>query len=203
MRITIVPLAFFLSAVIFLASCNSALAYENDIGQSQINPASPLYFLKAVRESLEMHFAQTTNIKLIRSLEFATRRLREVKSLIPGNRQDLIEPTLDRYWVLVASLPVPKDLKTASFFAKEISNNLVIHIQTLEKVYPQISNPRAKMAVRNVLNRLTDRQDIPSDARAPVCDFFAKEATSSALNDVEKLVLTSRAQKCYASLKSL
>lgn len=197
MRITIVPLAFFLSAVIFLASCNSAFAYENDIGQSQIHPAHPLYFLKGVRESLEMHFAQTSNVTLIRTLEFATRRLREVKSLISGSRQDLIEPTLDRYWALVSSLPVPKDLETAGFFAKEISDNLVIHIKTLEQVYPQISNPRAKMAIRSVLNRLTSRQDIPSYARAPICDFFAKEATQSAnLNQTERVVLLERSKKC-------
>lgn len=202
MRITIIPLALFLSVVIFLASCSTALAYENDIGQSQIHPAHPLYFLKAVREGLEMHFAQTSNVKLIRRLEFATRRLREVKSLIPGSRQDLIEPTLDRYWTLVSSLPVPKNLENAGFFANEISDNLVIHIKTLEKIYPQISHPRAKMAIRSILNRFTSRQDIPSYARAPICDFFAKEATQSAnLNETERVVLLERVKKCREALR--
>lgn len=199
MRITIVPVALFLSAVIFLATCSTALAYENDIGQSQIHPAHPLYFLKAVREVLEMHFAQTSNVELIRRLEFAQRRLREVKRLIPTDRQDLIEPTLDRYWVLVSSLPLPKNLEIVGF-AKDISDTLVIHIKTLEKIYPQISHPRAKMAIRSVLNRLTDRPDIPSYAKAPICDFFAKEASSSALNQTEQVILTERGQKCLLKL---
>lgn len=201
MRFTIIPLALFLSAVIFLTSCSTAFADENDIGQSQIHPAHPLYFLKAVKESLEMHFAQTSHVELIRRLEFAQRRLREVKSLIRTNRQDLIEPTLDRYWVLVASLPLPKNLEIVGF-AKETSNTLVIHINTLEKIYPQISHPRAKMAARNVLNRLMGRRDIPSYAKAPICDFFAKEATQSAnLNETERVVLLERIKKCREVLR--
>lgn len=191
MRISIV---LALTAWIFLSSCGLALAQSDDIGSSQIHPAHPLYFLKTVRESFEMHFAQTSKVKFIRHLEFATRRLREVKSLIPTNRQDLIEPTMERYWHQISNLP-DKNLEFEGL-AKEISDSLVIHIKTLEKVYLQVSNQRAKMAIRSALNRLMSRQDIPSYARIPVCEFFSKEASSSALNEVERAILTERAQNC-------
>lgn len=195
MRITILPLIFVFSAIIFLGGCNTAFAQDNDIGQSIIHPAHPLYFLKTVREGLEMHFAQTPKVKFIRQLEFATRRLREVKSLIPTNRQDLIETTMERYWHQISNLP-DKNLQIEGL-AKEISDSLVIHIKTLEKVYLQVSNQRAKMAIRSALNRLMSRQDIPSYARIPVCEFFSKEATSSAVVESERAILTERAQNCF------
>lgn len=81
----------------------------NDIGVSKITPASFFYFLKTVRENLEMKLALTPHVKLIRQLEFATRRLRETKSLV-GGREDLIQPTMERYWSYINSLP-DKDLK--------------------------------------------------------------------------------------------
>lgn len=198
MRITILPLVLIFSALIFLGSYSSAFAYENDIGQSQIHPAHPFYFLKTVREIFEMHFAQTPKVKFLRQLEFATRRLREARSLTQTPRQDLIEPTLERYWHHVSSLPAKaaKDLKTESL-AKQISDSLVIHIKTLLKLYAETSNQRAKMAIRFALNRLMGRMDIPNYAKVPVCQFFAQEATQSAdLAETEKVVLLERAEKC-------
>jgi len=43
----------------------------DDIGQSKIYPTSPLYFLKSVKEILELKFAPTSEIKAIRYLEFS------------------------------------------------------------------------------------------------------------------------------------
>lgn len=172
-----------------------------DIGQSRIHPAHPFYFLKAVREALEIYFAQTPKVKFIRQLEFATRRLREVKALVPTTRQDLIESTLERYWAHISYLP-DKNLEIESL-AKEISDSLVIHIKILEEVYLQISNQRAKMAIRSALNRLIGRLDVPNYARITVCEFFAKEASLSAsLNEAEKVILQERATGCFKKLTS-
>ncbi len=200
MRIIILPLVFFLSALIFLVSCNTAYAFENDIGQSQIHPVHPFYFLKTVKEGLEMSLALTPRVKSIRNLEFATRRLREAKTLVPMQRQDLIEPTLERYWYYISQLH-DEDLKDQEV-AVSIKQSLVIHLKTLEKIYSQVSNPRAKMSIRSTLNRLMGRGDIPDDARLPVCNLFIFEASTAAnLNETERIILTERSQKCLESLK--
>lgn len=183
-----------LIATLFLISCSSVLAKENDIGQSQIHPAHPLYFLKTVRENIENAFALTPRVKLIRQLEFATRRLRETKALISHNRQDLIETTLERYWFHISKLP-DKDIRDEELILR-IKESLVVHLKTLDIIYSGISDPGAKRAVRSALNRIVDRADIPDFARLPVCDFFAREASSSALNQSEQAILTIRAKNC-------
>lgn len=201
MRITILLLVFFLSAIFYLGSCNSAFAkeatssgYVNDIGYSRIHPAHPLYFLKGVRENLEMHFAQTPRVKFIRQLEFATRRLREVNSLILKNRQDLIEPNLLRYWVYVSTL-IDKNSKNKDVM-QEITDNLRVHTENLEKIYFQLTNLRAKMAVRSTLNKIIEKVDLPIPVKITVCNLFTREATASALNEAEREVYKERAQKC-------
>lgn len=187
MRITIV-LALTLFWMVFLGSCNTLYATE-DIGESRISPASPIYFLKTIRESIELKFAATPRVKMIRELEFATRRLREVKSLIPTDHQDLIEPTLERYWYHLQNLPEKLELET-----------LAIHLETLERVYNQVSNTRAKMAMRAAINRLVNRADLPRSAKLPACTFLINEASSSSLTEVEKAILLERAQKCFKSI---
>jgi len=192
MRVVFILLVFFLSTI-FLTTNTYAL---EEIGQSQIHPAHPIYFLKTVREEFEKHFAQTSYVKFMRSLEFGTRRLREVKSLVTVEREDLIEPNLERYWSHISSLP-QKDLEDKEL-AKRIEESLVIHIKTLDKIYHQVSNIRAKMSIRSALNRLMQRADLPAYARVPICEFFQKEATSSSeLNEAEKAILLDRAQKCH------
>lgn len=191
MRITIV---LTLTALIFLSSCSLALASVNEIGESRIHPASPFYFLKTLRENLELKFAGTPRVRMLRQLEFGTRRLREVKSLIPTTHQDLIFPNLERYSSYISSLP-DKDL-TDEEAAARIKESLVIHLNVLQTIYDQISNREAKMAIRSVLNRIIKRADVPISAKLPVCNFLSKEASSSALNEVERTILLERAIIC-------
>lgn len=184
---------FLVSCILFLVSFSPAYATE-DIGQSRIYPASPFYFLKTIRENIELKFAATPRVKLIRQLEFATRRLREVKSLVAKGSEDPVAPTLEKYWYHLQSLP-DKDLKDKELVTK-INESLSIHLQVLQTVYSQLSNPRAKMAIRATINRLVGRADLPRNARLQACIFLTKEASSSALNETEKAVFLERALKC-------
>lgn len=195
MRITILPLIFFLSAMIFLGSCSTAYAME-EIGQSRIHPAHPLYFLKTVRENLELKFAGTTKVVYIRRLEFATRRLREVKSLIGVGRFELIISALENYLSQINALP-DKGMQEKDIL-KMIGDNLSIHLEVLQALYSQIETPRAKMAIRAAINRIMQREDLPIPARENICNFMEKEASSSALNEVEKAVLLQRVKKCLS-----
>lgn len=195
MRITIILAISALYAGIFLSSANLAYAQTTDIGQSKIHPAHPLYFLKTVREILELKFAATQRIKMIRQLEIATRRLREVKSLTLVNRQDLIEQNLERYWYHIQSLPVK--ISNDKELEKKIVHNLAIHLETLKTIDDQVSNPRAKMAIRATVNRITQRAGLPKNVKFSACAFLTKEASSPALNEVEKAVLLDRAAKCH------
>lgn len=162
-----------------------------DIGYSRIHPASPLYFLKGVREKLELHFAQTYRVKVFRQLEFATRRLRESRTLLATD-QELIQPTLERY---IAHLNSFSDRHQQEDFSK-IQDNLGFHVKVLQQIYDAASNLKAKMAIRSAMNRIIQRADVPNDAKALVCDLFLKEASSSALNQTEQMVLLERGRKC-------
>lgn len=190
MRI-ILGLVFFMFFI--FSSGNVAWANEDQIGQSRIHPASPFYFLKTIRESFELKFAGTKRIRLLRELEFATRRLREVKSLLTKD-QDLIPPTLEKYKSHLNTLP-DKNLEDQKLLTR-IQESLNVHFDVLEKVYGNTSNPRAKRAIRAAINRISQRPDLPNYARIPICNFLSKEASGSGLNDTEKAVLTDRAQSC-------
>lgn len=190
------------------------LAQEDNIGQSQINPSSPLYFLKAVREVLELKFAATTNTKALRQLEFATRRIREVKSLVKTPRQDLIEPTLYRYLSNMQELTGLVNLKDNDS-ASQVIDLAGLHMTILQAVYGQVSDLRARMSIRVTVDKLSEwdqqligRLDLikqPSlinkvtALKLSGCNFLAREASSSALNEVERVVLLERAQKCLIS----
>lgn len=158
-----------------------------DIGSSRISPASPFYFLKTIRENIELKLAFTPNVKLVREMEFATRRLREVKSLVPTTHQELVEPTLERYWYHLQKISDKQGEKDI----------LAIHLETLESVYDQMSHIRARRAIRAAINRLAGRVDVPSQARVPACNFLTKEASGSSLNEVEREILLGRGSSCY------
>lgn len=192
MKITLILLALALCLLTF-----PVLASDVDFGASQINPASPLYFLKTIREAIEMHLAQTGPVKTIRQLEFSTRRLREVNSLILVDRQDLIEATLIRYWSHVQNLP---ERETDKDLAERIKENLKIDLQFLNRIYGQLSNPRAQIAVRSTINKLVQRKDLENDARSMGCSFLTKVASSSALTEAERAIYSERAQNCASLL---
>lgn len=174
-------------------------AQQYDIGYSRISPASSFYSLKVVREYIELKLALTSRVKMLREMEFAIRRLREVSTLVKIN-QDLIQPTLESYYASLKTLPESNLDNTE--IAAMIRNNLVIHLQVLRHIYDLVSNLKAKMAIRTAMNRIIQRQDVPSFAKMPVCNFFIKEASSSALNQTEQVVLLERANKCFNDLGS-
>ena len=192
-----------------ILSANVAFAKDvPDIGYSRLHPASPFYFLKAVRESLELKFAGTTRIRALRQMEFATRRIREVKSLVKTPRQDLIEPTLERY---LSHLGEAKGIINL-IDARRVIEDVTWHMGVLQTVYGQVSDTRAKRSIRNIINRLSgwDGQLISklnsvsqfslaqklAASKLSGCKFLSREASASALNEVERVVLTNRAKVC-------
>ncbi len=166
----------------------------NDIGVSKITPASFFYFLKTVRENIELKLALTPHVKKIRQLEFATRRLREIKSLI-GGREDLIQPTMERYWFHLNQLD-PKDDSDPEVVVR-VKESLTVHLEVLQSLYDKLTNPKAKLSIRSVINRMTLRSDLPIFVKIPACYFLQKEATDSALAEGEREILLQRAQNCF------
>lgn len=173
-------------------------AQTPDIGYSKISPSSPMYFLKGVREDLELKLALTPHVKRLRELEFATRRLRETRTLISSD-EDLIPPTLERYIFHLNTLS-DQDLQDEEITAR-VKDSLVIHLGVLQQIYADVSSDRAKMALRSAMNRIIRRADVPTYAKVPICQFFLKEASSSALNQTEQVVLKTRSQSCLNTFK--
>lgn len=228
MRITFC-LAILTLSFALLGSCNVALAevkdsttsaenliktVENpgaiDLGQSLIHPASPLYFLKAIRERIEMFLDSSREAKSMRQVEFAQRRLREVASLVRVKRQDLIPPALEQYKLHLKSADqaagVDEELKV------RIGEAISRHLDTLQRVYDMVGNPSAKAAIRSAIERGGEQnaavlQDLGIESQqklirkvagrqAFACKFLLREATSSGLNDSEKESLRQRVRNC-------
>ncbi len=182
---------FFSSNIIFAEDASFSASYSaqiqptgNDIGVSRVTPDSSLYFLKTVRENIELRLALTPHVKLVRQLEFATRRLRESKSLV-GTHEDLIIPTMERYWYHLSRLPVID------------SATLIIHLEVLQNIYDRLINPQAKLSIRSVINKTSKRPDLPTFAKISVCFFLQKEATNSAITETERAILLERAGDCF------
>ena len=229
MRITWI-LAILTFTFILLGSCGSVLAANDDdltsgltlndagavdIGESLIHPASPLYFLKAIREKIELALAGTKETKAQRQLEFSQRRLREVKALVKQKRQDLIDSTLERY---KASLSEAENLVSQDEDLKvTVGEAVARHLDVLQRVYDQVGNPRAKQAIRAAILRaeehnrlLLQKLDFSSQQKlirktaqqqALACKFLAKEASGSGLTDTEKVYLQEKVGKCQKNIQ--
>ena len=230
MRITFC-LALLTLSFALLGSCNVALAQstqkdatasaenliktvENpgaiDLGQSLIHPVSPLYFLKALRERIEMVLDSSNEAKAVRQVEFAQRRLREVASLVRVKRQDLIPPAIEQYKL---------HLKKADEFTKQdealkvrVGEAISRHLDTLQRVYDMVGNPSAKAAIRSAIEKNEEQNtaildDLGTESQqklirqtagrqAFACKFLMREATSSGLNDSERESLKQRVKGC-------
>lgn len=223
MRITIV-LAILASFLSF--GCNTALAQGSgqgedlvsivqdpgaiNIGESLIHPASPLYFLKTIRERIEAALTTTQEAKVMREVEFALRRLRETNALVKVKKQDLMDSTLEKYkFHLSRAFSLARDSEDLQVKVGEATSQ---HLDVLQRVYNQVGNPRAKQAVRAALERAEEhnrlllqklslvkqQQLIKAVAlrQAFACKFLAREATASGLNDVEREVLHQKVKEC-------
>lgn len=190
MRIWIVFLTFNFLLFTFISP---VFAQEDNIGTARIDASSPLYFLKSVREILELKFAKTTQDKANIQLEFTIRRIREVKSLARTSREDLIEPTLEKYvWHL-------QELKGITLFLKDedmvnkVNGSIITQMNTLQEVFKVVNDPKAKRSIRLTIFRISENFTAP---RSAACNFLSKEASSSAISDVERVVLLNRVEKC-------
>jgi hypothetical protein len=181
-----------------------------DLGESLIHPASPLYFLKAIREKVEVLLGGSSETKSMRQVEFAQRRLREVSSLVKAKRQDLIPATIEEY---------KAHLKNAEDFAMgneelqvTVGEATSRHLEVLQRVYDMVGNPNAKAAIRGAIERAGEQNTAllenlstenqqklirkTAQREAFACKFLMREATSAGLNDTEKLSLGQRVNKC-------
>ena len=121
---------------------------------------------------------------MLRQLEFATRRLRETKALI-SITEDLIPPTLERYISYINKFADKHEVDDQ--LESVLKDTLTIHLKVLLEIYDQVNSQRAKIFIRSTMYRLIKRADMPDEAKVSICDLFAKEASSSALNQTELL----------------
>ncbi|MBI4036602.1 hypothetical protein HY386_01865 [Candidatus Daviesbacteria bacterium] len=231
MRVTWILAILALSAI-FLSGCNTVFAASNaqedltsgltldeagavEIGESLIYPSSPLYFLKGIRERIELMLSSNNKAKAQRELEFAQRRLREVRALIKHQRQDLIDSTLERY---KASLNEARSLSAPdSSLQLPVGEAISRHLDVLQRVHDQVGNPRAKQAIRAALERgmehlqtmqkrldLVQQQELIRKTalrQALACNLLAREASNSGLTDTDRVYLTQKVKDCQQNIR--
>lgn len=189
----------------------SAIAQAPDLGRSRINAASPFYFLKSSKEAFQLKLAQNnTQARADYQLRFALERLKEVNSLVYTPGEQLIEPTLDRYLFHLRELQNVWDLGSDKA-QTALAFTITTQMDVLQRLYPQISDTRAKRSVRATINSLSGwdvklikqlselKKDSLArqvkDSRLSGCRFLEKAASSSAL-EVERSILQRRAEEC-------
>lgn len=236
MRITIFLSALVLS--LLLISCNTTYAANATssaamstkdllesfqaspsahLGESLISPASPLYFLKALREKIEVLIDGSQETRAMRQVEFAQRRLREVSSLIKHNRQDLIPRTLEQYKSHIAN--IENITNGNEELQVKASAALSVHLDSLEQLYGTTGDSKALMAIRSTIQAveehsrellaklsLVKQQELIgkiAKAQAIACNFIIRESKSSALNDTERAFLSETAVTCQDEVGNL
>lgn len=182
--------------------------FAQNIGSSRLSPENPLYFLKPVRESLEIRFAGTEKVRVIKRLEFAERRLREVNSLIALHREDLVQPNLEKF-LLEISLIRPVREKNLN---PMVSDNLGHYMQVLVTFYSNLTDSKAKLGVRSTIYRFMELNKVYYTNMVPAltgqiyppqvskfalgCNLLSKESKDLSLNESERQVLKERGEKC-------
>lgn len=180
-----------------------------NLGESLIYPGSPLYFLKAAREKIEVLFDSNNDVKAMRQVEFAQRRLREIASLIRHNRQDLIPETLEHYKINLKNL---ENVYRKEDIAIKVGEAVSEHLDVLEHLYGTIGEARAQAAVRSSIetaegfnSNLLAKLSLSSQQaligkiaknQALACKFLTRESKSDSLSDTEKVYLSEQAKKC-------
>jgi len=87
---------------------------------------------------------------------------------------------------------------------RQLSETVSIHVQVLDHLYSQIESQPGQRAVRTTMFKITELDNLSknlSKSQGKICDFLIKEASSSALNEVEIVVLKERAMLCLQDLK--
>lgn len=188
---------------------------QESIGSSKLDPSSPLYFLKAVREKLEIKFAGTDKVRVLRRLEFAERRLREINSLITNHREDLVQPNLENF-LLELNLIRPVQDK---YLNPTVSDSLGHYMQVLVSIYGNLTDPKAKLGVRSTVFRLMEFNQVYYTNMIPAltsqvfpsqvskfslgCNLLTKESLDSSLNESEKQILNIRSERCNEMITSV
>ncbi|MBI2039449.1 hypothetical protein HYT18_00015 [Candidatus Microgenomates bacterium] len=130
-------------------------------------------------------------------------------------RQDLIDSTLERY---KAHLKEAESLSGDREQLKlKVGEAVARHLDVLQRAYDRAGSERAKQAIRAAIERaeehnrlLLQKLDLVSQQKlirntavrqAMACKFLQKEASSSGLNDTEKLHLRDRVKDCQQNIK--
>lgn len=227
MRITIVLAILVFSAIILASHCDFVYAAEPvvekltnvdpgavEIGSSLIGPASPIYFLKTIREKIELKLSSSAQSIVLRQLEFAHRRLRETNNLVKNKRQDLIQVTMERYrqHFNLANQKAVGDKDLQMKVAEAVARNLDVLI----RVYDQVGDPSAKREIRastifseKLSRQILDGLDLANQQlligkvakrQAAACKFLSREASGSGLTDSELEILRNNVKDCESNV---
>lgn len=172
-----------------------------EIGDSLIDPTSPFYFLKTIRERIEQTLQLSDHSKTIGQVEFAHRRLREVNSLVNNKRQDLIEVTLEKYRHH-GELAFKKSAENFNL-GLDVAEGLSSQIDVLVRIYDQIGDPNGKRAIRASVIRLEENMDKFLGQRSEIdlrqtqaCQFLMKVSEDGSLNEPERAILKQKVTQC-------
>lgn len=182
-----------------------------EVGDSLVSPSSPLYFLKSFRERIELYLSANDQIRAQRELEFAVRRLREVKTLIEEGRQDLIEVTLQKYRNHIDR--VKKIGGDTEDLRIDLGISLARHMYVLQSLYYNTSNELAKRATRTSIERVLEynwellasdlekleRQTLTENVglrQIAGCQFLNQEVKNTGISEAELAILKEYTADC-------
>lgn len=183
-----------------------------EVGDSLVSPSSPLFFLKALREKIELYFVPNHLVQSQRELEFAVRRLREVKTLIEENREDLIEVTLQKYRNHLDQ--VNKVGGGTAGLRVDLGSSAARHMYILQSLYYNTSNEAAKRAIRTSIGRILEYNWLLlENEKLPIaeydqlvenvalrqiagCQFLNEESNNTSINQSERAILKEYVQDC-------
>lgn len=188
-----------------------------EVGDSLISPSSGLYFLKALRERIELYFSDTNQVKTQRELEFSVRRIREAKTLIDEKREDLIEVTLQKYRNHLDA--VQKLSNGGRGMNVNVGASVARHMYVLQSLYYNINDLAAKRAVRTSIQRVLEHNwDLLNSKELALvektalseqialrqiagCKFLSDETNNTAFNESEREILKEYVEGCKTKIK--
>ncbi len=185
-----------------------------EVGDSLVSPSSPLFFLKALREKVELYFAPNHLVSAQRELEFAVRRLREVKTLIEEDRQDLIEVTLQKYRNHLDK--VNKVGGGTEGLRVDLGTSAARHMYVLQSLYYNTNDETAQRAIRTSIERileynwlLLENPELTEEEYDQLvqkvalrqlagCQFLNEESKNTSMNQAEQQALQEYVKDCKA-----
>lgn len=176
---------FFTTATLAEEATQSIKTVEEPIYTPKLLPDSPFYFLKTIKERIELFLAQTPEAQAEKYAELATRRIAEVKQLVKKEKPGFVEKLMKKHKEHLDK--AEEKIEEAKKKGRDVERVLAIvaeatsiHQKVLAEVYEKVPE-QAKEAIEHAM-------EVSSRGQERALEAISKEKREELREHIEERI---------------